>query len=245
MMKKETKPHILAIGAHVGDVEITAGLLLAKYAAAGHRATALHMTAGEKGNPRMDAGEYRKQRIQEANAAAEKLGLADCIILDHPDGELHANESAIHEMCDLVRRLKPDIVLTHWRGSFHRDHRATYEIVMEGGFLAALPGIERQEPAHLIRGLYYLENWEDVEDYHPDLWVDVSDAFDTWVEACECHQLLRGEVAFNYLHYYKGLAAQRGCEVGVRYAVTVSLPPISRKRKVNFFPIDTEPVLIF
>ena len=46
----------------------------------------------------------------------------------------------------------------------------------------------------------------------------------------------------------RGLAeelAKRGCEVGVKYAVTVSLPPISRKRKVDFFPIDTEPVLIF
>ncbi|HOB76025.1 MAG TPA: PIG-L family deacetylase [Phycisphaerae bacterium] len=239
------KKHILAIGAHIGDAEITAGLLLTKYAAAGHRASVIHMTAGEKGNPRMDAGEYRRQRIEEANAAAAKMGVSECIVLDHPDGELQADQATIHEMCDLVRRLRPDIVLTHWRGSFHRDHRLTYQIVMEGGFLAALPGIQRSEPAHLIRGLYYLENWEDLEDYQPDLWVDVSDVFDRWVEACRCHQLLRGEVSFGYLHYYTGLAAKRGAEVGVKYAVTVSLPPISRKRKVDFFPVDSEPVLIF
>ena len=116
---------------------------------------------------------------------------------------------------------------------------------MEGGFLAALPDIRRAEPAHLIRGLYYLENWEDLEDYHHDLWVDVSDVFDTWTAACREHQLLRGEISFNYLHYYSGLAAKRGAEVGAKYAVTVSLPPISRRRKVDFFPIDTEPVLIF
>lgn len=240
-----SQQHIVAIGGHIGDAEITAGLLITKYAAAGHRATLVHMTAGEKGNPKMDHLEYRGQRIREAEAAAVKMGAAECIVLDHPDGELHADESTIHEMCDLVRRLKPDIVLTHWRGSFHRDHRATYDIVMEGGFLAALPGIRRKDPAHLIRGLYYLENWEDMEDYHPDLWVDVTDVFDRWVEACRCHQLLRGEISFNYLHYYTGLAAKRGAEVGVKYAVTASLPPISRKRKVDFFPIDSEPVLIF
>ena len=244
-MNTNRKQHILAIGAHIGDVEITAGLLIAKYAAAGHRASVLHLTAGEKGNPAMDAGEYKKQRIREAETAAEKLGAETCLVLDHPDGELQTNEASIHEMCDLIRRLRPDIVLTHWRGSFHRDHRATYEIVMEGGFLAALPGIVRKEPAHLIKGLYYLENWEDMEDYHPDLWIDVSDVFDRWVDACKVHQLLRGEVAFNYLHYYSGLAAKRGAEVGVQYAVTASLPPISRKRKIDFFPIDTEPVLIF
>jgi hypothetical protein len=84
-----------------------------------------------------------------------------------------------------------------------------------------------------------------MEDYHPDLWLDVSDAFETWVRGCEEQQLLRGEISFNYLHHYKGLAAKRGCEIGVKYAVTASLPPISRKRKVDWLPVDTEPVLIF
>ncbi len=243
-MSKPQK-HILAIGAHIGDAEITAGLLVAKYAAAGHRATMLHLTAGERGNPKMDAAEYRRQRVREAQAAARKLGAAECIVLDHPDGELHADQDTIHEMCDLVRRLRPDIVLTHWRGSFHRDHRAAYQITMDGGFLAALPDIKRAQPAHLIRGLYYLENWEDLEEYHPDLWVDVTNVFDTWRAACRKHELLRGEISFDYLHYYSGLAAKRGAEVGVKYAATVSLPPISRKRRVDFFPIDAEPVLIF
>jgi hypothetical protein len=57
--------------------------------------------------------------------------------------------------------------------------------------------------------------------------------------------LLRGEISFDYLHYYTGLAAKRGGEAGVKYAVTVSLPPISRKRRVDWLPVDTEPVLIF
>jgi len=244
-MAEERKHHLLVVGAHIGDVEITGGLLATKYAAAGHRVTLLHLTAGEKGNPAMDPREYRKQRVAEAEAAAEKMGAAECIVLDHPDGELQANEKTYHELCDLLRSLRPDVVVTHWRGSFHRDHRAAYQIVMEGAFLAALPGVKRKDSAHLVRGLYYLENWEDLEDYHPDFWIDVSDAFDRWVEACKEHQLLRGEISFSYLHYYIGLAAKRGAEVGVRYAVTVSLPPISRKRSVDFLPVDSEPVLIF
>jgi len=51
------KQHLLAIGAHIGDAEITAGLLVAKYAAAGHRTTLLHLTAGEKGTPKMDVAQ--------------------------------------------------------------------------------------------------------------------------------------------------------------------------------------------
>ncbi len=244
-MTDENPKHLLVIGGHIGDVENTGGLVAAKYARAGHRVTLLHMTGGEKGNPAVHHQTYRKQRVEEAHAFSDTIGADQCIILDHPDGELHVNEATIHQMCDLIRDLKPDIVLTHWRGSFHRDHRNTYTIIMEGGFLAALPGIERDKPAHLIRGLYHCENWEDQEDYEPDLWIDVSDVFDIWVKACEHSQLLRGEVSYKYLQHYKGLAAMRGAEVGVPYAVTVSLPPISRKRKIDFFPIDTEPVLIF
>lgn len=244
-MKDGERKHVLAIGAHVGDAEITAGLIVAKYTQAGHRATMLHLTAGERGNPRMDAAEYRRQRVREAEAAAKKLGASECLVLDHPDGELHADQENILEMCDLVRRLRPDIVLTHWRGSFHRDHRAAYQITMEGGFLAALPDVKRSQPAHLIRGLYYLENWEDMEEYQPDLWLDVSGVLETWQAACREHVLLRGEISFDYLHYYTGLAAKRGAEVGVKYAATVSLPPISRKRRVDLLPVDAEPVLIF
>lgn len=241
-----SRKHILAIGGHVGDVENTAGLLLTKYAMAGHRTSIVHMTAGEKGHPPgRDHREYREQRLREAEASAKIFGASECLVLDHPDGELHVNEQTIHEMCDLIRRLRPDIVLTHWRGSFHRDHRNTHEIVMEGGFLAALPGIVRRDPAHLIKGLYFCENWEDMEGYEPNLWVDVSEAFETWERGCREHQLLRGEISFKYLDYYAALARKRGCEVGVPHAVTVSLPPVSRKRRVDWLPVDTEPVLIF
>lgn len=240
------KLHVLVIGAHIGDAEISGGLLATKYAQAGHRVTILHMTAGEKGNPKMDDQAYRAQRIKEANASAAIMGAEKCIVLDYKDGELQPELATYTNVCALVRDLKPDVILTHWRGSFHRDHRATYQSVMEGSFLAALPAIKGAHPAHLVRGLYYLENWEDLEDYHPDMWVSISDrVFDTWVAACEAHQLLRGDVSFAYLQYYKGLAAKRGAEVGKKYAVTVSLPPISRKRCVEMLPVEEEPVLIF
>lgn len=243
---QKQKHNILIIGAHIGDAEITGGLLATKYASMGHKVTFLHLTAGEKGNPAMDAQKYREQRIVEAHTASKLMGAQNCIVLKHPDGELQACQETFLEVCDIIRDIRPDIIFSHWRGSFHRDHRAAYQIAMEGSFLAALPGIVRTLPAHVVRGLYYLENWEDLEEYHPDFWVSIDDkVFSTWVAACETHQLLRGEVSFSYLQYYKGLAAKHGAEISTKYAVCVSLPPISRKRKVDLLPVDTEPVLIF
>lgn len=243
-MANEKKLHLAVIGAHIGDAEATAGGVVCKYTQAGHKATVIHLTAGERGNPKMNSEEYKKQRHEEAQRSAEKMG-AEVIIFDYPDGELPVNDEVKLKICDSVRRLKPDIIITHWQGSFHRDHRNCHINTMEGVFWAALPGIGRELPAHCIPALYYAENWEDPYDYHPDFWIDISDVYDQWMEALQEHALFRGEVAsFNYLQYYSGLTAMRGAEVGYKRAQTFALPPISRKRGLPFFPTE-EPVLIF
>lgn len=243
-MKIEKKLHLVAIGAHIGDAEVTAGGVVCKYTRAGHRATFLHLTPGERGNPKMDPREYKQQRLAETRRSAGKMG-AEVIVLDYPDGELPANDEAKLKVCDAVRQLKPDIVITHWHGSFHRDHRNCHTNTMEGVFWAALPGIARALPAHCVNALYYAENWEDPYDYKPDLWIDISEVYEQWMDALKEHALFRGGVAsFNYLQYYDGLTAMRGAEVGYARAQTFALPPISRKRGLSFFPND-EPVLIF
>ena len=243
-MTDEKQLHLAVIGAHIGDAEFTAGGVVCKYTRAGHKATFIHLTAGERGNPNMDHREYRKQRLEEARRSAEKMG-AGVIVYDYQDGELPVNDEVKLKICDTVRQIKPDIVITHWHGSFHRDHRNCHINAMEGVFWAALPGIERELPAHCIKALYYAENWEDPYDYKPDFWLDISEVHEQWMDALNEHALFRGEVAsFEYRQYYDGLTAMRGAEVGYQRAQTFSLPPISRKRGLSFFPID-EPVLIF
>ena len=55
-MKTQT---VLAIGAHIGDAELTAGALLASCAVHGGKAVTLALTAGEKGAPAgADIAEY-------------------------------------------------------------------------------------------------------------------------------------------------------------------------------------------
>lgn len=242
MAKK--KIHLCVIGAHVGDAEITAGGIICKYTSAGHKATIIHMTAGEKGNPKMDAEIYRKQRIKEAEAAAKIMG-AEAIVLNHKDAELPNNDETKFEICDLIREYKPDILVTHWHGSFHKDHRNCSHIANEGAFYAALPAIKRKLPAHQIRLLYFAENWEDPYDYNPDIWIDISSVYEQWLEALKEIQLFKGGVSsFDYWRYYTGLVNMRGAEVGVSQAETFMLPPISRKNCTDFFPLE-KPVLIF
>ena len=236
--------HLCVIGAHIGDAEITAGATVCKYTSAGHRATLVHLTPGEKGNPGLSPGEYRKQKIKEANESAKIMG-ADVMVLDYKDGELPNTDEVKLRVCDVIRKIKPDIVITHWKGSFHKDHINCHHVVMEGVFYAAVPGIERELPAHPIKLLYYAENWEDPFDYAPDAWIDVSAVYEQWLAALKVHALFRGEVSsFDYVRYYQGLVNMRGAEVGVKQAQTFMLPPISRKNLMDWFPVE-KPVLIF
>ena len=54
---------ILAIGGHVGDMELTCGGILATCAAAGGHIATLALTAGEKGVPAGQTAEDRKSVV--------------------------------------------------------------------------------------------------------------------------------------------------------------------------------------
>jgi LmbE family N-acetylglucosaminyl deacetylase len=228
--------HVVAFGAHAGDVEFTCGAVLAKYARHGHRATIVHMTLGEAGHPRMAPDEYAEQRRREVAESAAVLG-AGVRCLPYADGRLPATPETELAVCDLVRELRPDVVLTHWRGSLHQDHVLTHHIVTRAVLLARLEGVERERPPHAVGAVYFAENWEDPQDFIPELYVDVSDDFETWLAAADKHALFRGEVVpFPYRDYYRALAAVRGAESGCRYAAAFMPARPVERRALPFFP---------
>ena len=142
-MKEKT---ILAVGAHIGDMELTAGALLAAAAVQGGKAVTLALTAGEKGAlPGSDVSLYRQQKIEEAKAFARELG-GEAIVLNHPDGQLPDNDDVRFEVCDIIRAVKPDIIVTHHEKSMHKDHIACHRIVLDAWFYAAIAGFQRDLP---------------------------------------------------------------------------------------------------
>ena len=216
--------HIMVVGAHCGDAEVMAGGIVAKYTRNGHKASIVHLTAGEKGHRTLPPEEYAEQKRREAQAAAEVLG-ADVYFLPYKDAELPVNDEVIYQLADLIRQVKPTIILTHWKESIHKDHTNTSLIAEDARFYAALPAIKRELPAHGAWGFFYCENWEDPYGYEPDIYVDISDVFDVYVEAMQQYELFRGGISsFRYIDYYKALAVMRGCLANCQYAQTLMRP---------------------
>lgn len=216
---------VLAVGAHAADAEFSAGQVLARYAAEGHPVTILHLTLGEKGHRVLSPAEYGAQKREEATAAAAGLG-AQVRFLPYADAELPEDDAVKLAVADVIREVRPRVLLTHWRGSFHRDHRRCHTIVEEARFLAGLRTITRARPAVYVPHLLFAENWEDMDGYRPDVYVDTSASYERWLAACAQYEIFRdpGAGGFRYRAYYEALAVMRGCLSGKARAASLMRP---------------------
>lgn len=173
--------------------------------------------------------EYREQKVNEAKAFAEMLG-GEAIVFDTPDGELQDNEENRFKVCDVIREVRPNIIITHFKNSMHKDHMTTHRIVNDARFFAGLPSFQQELPAFFASKLYYAENWEDAVDYKPYVYVDFSqEAYDLWVKAVSLHWFVTGSTSFPYLEYYKHLARVRGIEARKEFAETFMIPEESMR----------------
>ncbi len=214
---------IVAIGAHTGDAQLTCGMLLAKHSMAGDKIVTIDLTAGERGcPPGYTTAEFRQKNVASAKEFAELLG-GESIVLDTPDGELaYTHEKAV-ELGDLLRSLKADAVLCHWKNSMHKDHIVASKLAQDAVFFASLPTFERPLPPAPIRTTLFAENWEDAEGFRPYTYFDVTEAFPLWREAIVKLWLTENSRDFKYLQYYEALSRMRGalvkCEHATAYGV--------------------------
>lgn len=203
---------ILAVGGHIGDMELTAGMALAKHSLKGARIITLALTAGEKGAPAgRDIVEYREQKVKEAKTFAEMLG-GEALVFDYPDGELPDNDEVRFKVCDVIRKYKPAILITHYKSSMHKDHNNTHKIVGDARFYASLPGFRREDEPFFAGRLYYAENWEDAVSFCPYLYADTTEGYELWKKAVSTHWFVTGSTSFPYLEYYDHLSRVRGIE---------------------------------
>lgn len=218
MLELSSVDNILVVGAHAFDAEIMAGGFAATATRCGAAVTLLHLTLGEQGHRTLTPEEYAAQKRIEATAASEALG-ASVRFFAYQDAQLPLDDEVALRVCEVIRDVRPSIVVGHWRGSWHKDHQAAHRATVNGVFFAALPTLKHRLPVHSPRQVLFAENWEDGEGFQPQVFVDVTDGFDAWMRAVECYELGRGNLAsFPYTDYYASLTRLHGCITGVERA---------------------------
>lgn len=224
--------NVMAIAAHPGDAFFAMGAPVAVATHHGGQGSLLSLSSGEKGSPTIPAEQYGASQREATQKASGLMG-AKALLLQYSDGEIPINEEAKFAVCDLIRQYKPLTIVTHWKGSWHKDHRACSEIVEDAIFYAGLPGLVRKEPAHGVRQLLYADNWEDATDFTADTYLDITPVFDGWMNACSAFPMWRGETGFRYNDYYASLAVARGCLSNFKHAVALMSPAEQRVRHIR------------
>ena len=141
------KKKILVILAHPDDPEFFCGATLAKWAREGHQITYYLLTRGEKGTNAdfSDTAHIKEIREKEQKKAAGVIGVKQVLFSNNSDGFLEASIEVRKELVQVIRKEKPDIVVScdpsnfyiHNEAINHPDHRAAGLTVIDSIFPAA------------------------------------------------------------------------------------------------------------
>jgi N-acetylglucosamine malate deacetylase 1 len=228
----ETPGKIMAIAAHPGDGMFTMGATLAQQISRGGSGILLSLSVGEKGAPKDIAVQRYGEMQRDATEKAARLLGAEATFLAYPDAEIPFNEESTLAVCDVIRKHKPAVVVTHWSGSWHKDHQNCHRIVRDAVFYAALQPLSRTHPAHSVSKVFYADNWEDANGFVPDTYLDIEAVYEKWMQACDFYPMWRGQTGFfRYNDYYSSLSVMRGCLSEFRRAVALMSEPSQRAER--------------
>jgi LmbE family N-acetylglucosaminyl deacetylase len=199
-----SKKKILVILAHPDDPEFFCGATLARWARQGNEIEYCLITNGNKGSsdPTVTPDSLSALRVTEQEKAAAILGVKIIHHLGYDDGMLVADLEVRKEVIRVIRKVKPDIVVTCDPTNYfpnesyinHPDHRAAGQIAIDAVFPAAgnamfFPELIADEGLfpHSVE-----EVWLSLTN-QPNITFDITEFYETKLEALHEHKSQIGE----------------------------------------------------
>jgi LmbE family N-acetylglucosaminyl deacetylase len=200
---------ILAIGAHLDDIEIGCGGTLAEAARKGWETYLLVLSHSDYVD--LDGRVFRTddQAMVEGRAAAGKLGNVELEILDFPTKQIPYDFHVVEAIEVPLRRFKPDVILTHWPHDTHQDHRAvSLASISACRYFNSILFYEPMTPS----GRSYLP-------FRPQVYVSVSpEAAQAKRESLLAHESQYKKYGALWLDAVIARGVHRGYEIGVSHA---------------------------
>jgi N-acetylglucosamine malate deacetylase 1 len=215
--ENETAPlDILAVAPHPDDAEIGCGGTLLRAARSGKRTGILELTRGELGT--LGTPEVRDA---EALEAARILGLAYRGNLRWADGGIEDNAVKRLELAQVIRDLKPGVLLLPHESDRHPDHVGAARVGTSAVHFASLSRAALHgEPHRVSRVLYYQGN----APIQANVLVDITNVVADWQRAIMAHasqftgRAVSETVTPEVLERRRARLMYWGTFLGVRYA---------------------------
>ena len=206
----------LVVSAHSADFVWRAGGAIALHAAAGEGVTVICLSYGERGESAklwrqvgMTLERVKRERRKEAEAAAEKLGVADIQFWDLGDYPLDLTRDALFRLVDVYRAIHPAFVLSHSeKDIYNHDHPAATDFAQHARIIAQAHG---HNPGQQVLGappVFLFEPHQPEQcSWKPDVLLDISAVWEKKRAAIEC---MAGQG--HLWEYYTRVALQRGAQ---------------------------------
>src|ERR1041384_6802154 len=191
------KRHILCIGAHPDDNELSVGGTAAKFRARGDEVRFVSVTNGDKGH---FAEEYKSapaklaaRRLIEAQNAAAVIG-ASYQTLNVHDGEVYVDLPTTEAMVRCIRSFGepgkgPDLVLFNRPVDYHRDHRYTAQLILDATYMLTVP-LMCPDTRHLDRMpvfAYWYDDFRDLIPFRADIAIPIDDVIEQKTDMAAAH----------------------------------------------------------
>lgn len=199
---------ILAIGAHLDDVEIGCGGSLARAVERGHEVKMLVLS--DSSYARYDGTVFRtvEEGQEEGPKAAAILGIHDLEMLDFPTKDVPFHSSVIEAVEERIDDFQPDVLLTHWPFDTHQAHRNTgLSTLSAARYYTSLLMYEPMMPA----GRSFVG-------FRPQVYVDISRHVDRKLDALRAHESQLRKYGDAWIQAVESRCRLRGFEMGVQYA---------------------------
>src|SRR6266702_846971 len=197
---------VLSIHAHPDDQEFTVAGTLAKWARAGSTVVTVCLTRGEAGSNKSTPADMTRERLakireEEQRAACRVLGITEVEFLGYDDGVLVPSIDMRRDLTRLVRRHRPDAVVTGdptvrfygTRYMNHPDHRVAADVALDAVFPSAetrfiFPELlDEGLPPHKVTRVF-VHGAE-----KPDAFIDIADTLSVKLAALREHRSQLGE----------------------------------------------------
>ncbi|RZU75206.1 LmbE family N-acetylglucosaminyl deacetylase [Micromonospora kangleipakensis] len=218
----------LAVVAHPDDLEFGAAAAVARWTEQGKEIVYCLVTSGEAGIDGLPPERTREIREREQRGSAALVGVPTVEFLGLPDGLLEYGVALRREIAAVVRRHRPDVVITNnfrdtWDGAYalnQADHIATGRAVLDAVRDAGNRWIFREQlvdgvgPWNRVRQVWAAAS---PQSRHG---VDVTATFDRGVASLRAHEeYLRGlgNGGLDPEEFLEGISRPAGTRLGVRY----------------------------
>lgn len=219
---------VLGVAAHPDDLEYGIAGSVAAWARRGATVYYHILTNGNRGTAdrSMTADHLQATRGEEQRSAAETLGVKEVFFSNYEDGCLEVSHEVRRDICRIIRKVKPDVVLTFdptmvydpSRGFVnHPDHRAAGQATLDAVYPFARDhmtypelldeGLEPHITPHLLLVNFTKQNF----------FVDITETLPIKLEALAAHtsQISDMEAAAKIV---TDMATMAGTRAGVTFA---------------------------